>query len=232
MEGFLLIDKPAGLTSHDAVNRIRELTGEQRVGHAGTLDPFATGLLIVGVGRNATKLLGDLTTGTMKTYEAVLRLGATSETDDPEGPIFEREESTPLRKADILPVIRQFQGKHQQTPPALSAVKVGGVPAFRRVRRGEAVQLEPRSVEIHSLSVMKYAWPELRIEVTCGAGTYIRVLARDIGEGLGCGAYLIGLRRTAIGSWSIRQAVPLVDLTSEQLAKTLLPVALFQRRVD
>ncbi len=232
MEGFLLIDKPAGLTSHDVVNRIRRLTGEQRVGHAGTLDPFATGLLIVGVGRGATKLLGELTTGTMKSYEALLRLGATSETGDPEGPIVEHEETVPLRKVDLLPVIRQFQGKQEQTPPALSAIKVGGVPAYRRVRRGEKLQLEPRVVEIHALSVLKYTWPELRLAMSCSAGTYIRVLAGDIGEALGSGAYLSELRRTAIGTWSVRQAIKLDGATPEVVAKALLPLQLFQKRVD
>lgn len=227
MEGFLLIDKAAGMTSHDVVNRVRRMTGVERVGHAGTLDPFATGLLIVGVGRGATKHLGRLTTDTSKTYEAMLHLGARSDTDDCDGVITEAEDERPLRKKDVLPIVKKFQGPIRQVPPALSAIKIGGVPAHRRVRRGERVELPEREVEIYALRIRAYAWPELKLEVECSSGTYIRTLARDIGEALECGAYLSALRRTAIGKWNVRDAITLAELQDTNITQHIQPVVLF-----
>ncbi|USN53313.1 MAG: tRNA pseudouridine(55) synthase TruB [Candidatus Nomurabacteria bacterium] len=227
MEGFLLIDKAAGMTSHDVVNRVRRSSGVQRVGHAGTLDPFATGLLIVGVGRAATKHLGGLTLDTTKTYEATLRLGARSDTDDCDGVITETEDLHPLRKKDILPAVKKFQGPIRQIPPALSAIKIRGVPAYRRLRRGEEVELPEREVEIYAIRIRTYAWPELKLEVECSSGTYIRTLARDIGEALGCGAYLRALRRTAIGKWNVRDASTLSDLQGADFTQHLRPITFF-----
>lgn len=224
MEGFLLIDKPSGMTSHDVVDVVRKVTGEQRVGHAGTLDPFATGLLIVGVGRAATKRLGELTNGTTKTYEAALRLGATSDSDDPDGTVTERENVQPVKKSDVVRVVHGFRGELSQIPPVLSALKIHGVPAYRRVRRGESIHLAARPVEIHDIHVRKYAWPDLTIEVTCGAGTYIRSLARDIGSQLGCGAYLTALRRTAIGQWNVRTASQIGELSPGTISDRLIPI--------
>lgn len=227
MEGFLLIDKAAGMTSHDVVNRVRRASGVQRVGHAGTLDPFATGLLIVGVGRAATKHLGGLTLDTTKTYEAILRLGARSDTDDCDGVITEGEDLQPLRKKDIAPVVKKFQGSIRQIPPALSAIKIRGVPAHRRLRRGEEVELPEREVEIYALRIRGYSWPELQLEVECSSGTYIRTLAHDIGEALGCGAYLRALRRATIGKWNVRDAISLSELQGTDLARHIQPIARF-----
>lgn len=224
MEGFLLIDKPAGMTSHDVVDVVRKATGEQRVGHAGTLDPFATGLLIVGVGRAATKHLGAVTKETVKTYEATLRLGATSESGDPEGPIIEREIERIPTKAEVRKVLDRFSGQQLQQPPALSAIKIHGTPAYKLARAGQSFVLQAREVEISALHLRKFTWPELEIEVTCSSGTYIRSLASDIGEALGCGAYLTALRRTAIGKWSVVQALELSQI-NERLESAMLGVS-------
>jgi len=225
MEGFLLIDKPAGLTSHDVVDVVRKLTGEQRVGHAGTLDPFATGLLIVGVGRGATKLLGELTTGTTKTYEAHVRLGSTSATDDPEGPITEREIDKPPTKSVIQTAVRQLEQTTLQTPPAYSAIQVGGVRAYALARAGQSVEMKPRPVVIHAIRIRGYHWPDLELEISCGPGTYIRTIAHDLGEQLGCGAYLSALRRTAIGRWSVGSAITLSVLDSTRVTEALVSVS-------
>ncbi|MBI3956968.1 MAG: tRNA pseudouridine(55) synthase TruB [Candidatus Kerfeldbacteria bacterium] len=223
MPGILIINKPSGMTSHDVVDAVRRITGEQRVGHAGTLDPFATGVLVVGVGREATKALGSITTGTMKKYRATVRLGATSETGDPEGPVTEREDVTPPKRSDIQKALQSFTGTIQQTPPAYSSIKVGGVKSYDRARRGETVQLEPREVTIHELSIVRYAWPELVIDVVCSSGTYIRVLAADIGEKLGVGGYCAALERTAVGTYTIQMARTLKEL-EQNWQKAMLPV--------
>lgn len=223
-EGFLLIDKPAGLTSHDVVDAIRKLTGVQRVGHAGTLDPFATGLLIVAVGRSATKQLGAITSNTLKTYEATLRLGATSETGDPEGPITEQEDVQPPTKSAVQSVINSLKGSLQQQPPDFSAIKVQGVPAYKLKRAGQSFDLPRRTVQIESIHLRGYHWPEVQIEVTCSAGTYIRSLAQTIGDKLNCGAYLTALRRTAIGQWSVTEAVALDSLLKSNPVSLLRPI--------
>ncbi len=216
-EGFLLIDKPAGITSHDVVDVIRKLTGVQRVGHAGTLDPFATGLLIIGVGRSATKQLGEITSNTLKTYEATLRLGATSETGDPEGPITEAEDLTPATKSAVQSVINSLKDSLQQQPPDFSAIKVQGVPAYKLKRAGQPFELPLRTVQIESIHLRGYHWPDVQIEVTCSAGTYIRSLAEKIGYQLKCGAYLTELRRTRIGQWSILKSTPPQSLNEKNI---------------
>lgn len=214
LSGILIVYKPSGMTSHDVVDALRRITGEQRVGHAGTLDPMATGVLVIGVGREATKVLGSITKDTQKVYRATVRLGATSDTYDAEGRISESEEVVPPKKADVRSVLRKFTGTFQQTPPAYSAIKVSGVKAYDRARRGESFQLEPRSISVHSIDLRKYSWPLVEFDVACSSGTYVRSLAHDLGEQLGCGGLLQSLERTAVGTYSIRQAETLEDLRS------------------
>ncbi len=213
MDGeLLLIDKPAGITSHDVVDRVRRIKGTRRVGHAGTLDPFATGLLIVGVGP-ATKELTALV-GLDKEYVATARLGATSTTDDIEGDIVENETSSLPSREMIEAVLRHFTGQHEQTAPIYSAKKVGGKKLYELARKGlgDTVTLPTKVVTIHEIELVSYDWPALTFRVRSSSGTYIRALARDIGQMLGCGAYLTALRRTKIGSYDIKDAKTLDEL--------------------
>lgn len=213
MDRILLIDKPAGMTSHDVVDRVRKVFSTRKVGHAGTLDPFATGLLIVGVG-DATKRLQTYV-GMDKVYEATARLGATSDTFDPEGTITETVvaiHELPLH--DIETVLERFRGGYEQKAPLHSAKKINGKKLYEFARSGTATEeMRPtKKVDISELVVTDYAWPDLSFRVTCSSGTYIRSLADDIGRDLGCGAYLTALRRTAIGDYRIEDAVRLEDL--------------------
>lgn len=207
---FLLVDKPRGMTSHDVVDRIREITGERRVGHAGTLDPNATGLLIVGVGREATKKLGLIAKGTKKIYEALIVLGEERDTDDAEGKVVVKAKGVlpPVRK-EVAKVLRGFLGRQTQIPPKFSAIKLSGKKAYELARAGKKFTLKPRKVSIYQIKILRYEYPILEIETEVSAGTYIRALARDAGRKLGMGAYLSDLRRTKIGEYSIEQAVHL-----------------------
>ena len=220
MDQILLIDKPAGITSHDAVDRVRRVFGTRRVGHAGTLDPFATGLLIIGV-NGATKRLSEYV-GMDKTYEATAKLGATSTTFDPEGEITEfvgagfsrpGAETAPLRE-DIERALDKFRGGYEQKAPLHSAKKIGGKKLYELARKGLATeeQRPSKRVTISSLVISNYSFPLLSFTVTCSSGTYIRSLADDIGRELGCGAYLTKLRRTAIGSYKIEDATAIDNL--------------------
>ena len=210
-DNFLLINKPAGWTSFDAVNFIRKkyrgANKKIRVGHAGTLDPFATGLLIVGVGREATKRLDEFK-NLPKTYEAVLFLGATSETGDPTGKITNNQETITkqLIPNEIEKVLKKFIGKQEQTPPMFSAKKINGQRLYTLARQGQTVERKPAQIEIYEIKFLSYAWPYLKIEVSCSAGTYIRTLAQDIGQALGVGAYCLELTRTAIGPYILKEA--------------------------
>lgn len=201
-EGMIAINKPSGMTSHDVVAKIRKISGIKKVGHAGTLDPLAEGVLVVGIGREATKKLGKIVEKE-KEYIANVRLGMDSSTDDEEG---EKKKYNVARKPtmqDIKKVIDQFIGEVQQLPPRYSAVKIRGKRAYKRARRGEQFPLPPRSVEIKNISIMKFNWPHLKLKVTTGPGVYIRSLARDIGQSLGTGGYLAGLKRTRVGIFVI-----------------------------
>lgn len=224
MQGFLVINKPKGLTSHDVVDRIRVLTGEQRVGHGGTLDPLATGVLIIGVGREATRHLGGFSTGTEKVYRAVIHLGATSDTDDAEGMITESEVVTPLKKTDVIAALKSFKGTIQQVPPAFSAKKIEGRKAYQLARAGQKVQLDPQTVSITNLHIEKYEWPLLTLEVTCSSGTYIRALARDIGEALLVGGHLEELVRMKVAKVNLVNSVNLEGLNKETVGQKLIPV--------
>jgi tRNA pseudouridine55 synthase len=225
LSGLLLVDKPAGLTSARVVDRVKRLLPRgTKVGHAGTLDPFATGLLILLVGR-ATRLCEEVM-GRPKTYLATVKLGATTETDDPETP--ERPwPSAPVRPAmpeEVSRVLPRFVGEISQLPPKFSALKIAGRRAADRVRAGEDVRMRPRTIRVYSIEPLDYAWPLLRLKVHCGRGTYVRAIARDVGEQLGVGGYLTELRRTRIGEHDVAAARTLEQLQSTPLEVALIPM--------
>lgn len=200
------IYKPKGITSHDVVNAVRTHTGEKRVGHAGTLDPLAEGVLVIGVGREATKKLAEVVKKE-KEYMAEITLGVTSTTDDEEGEKTEQKVARIPTREDIENVVESFSGAIQQVPPVYSAVKIKGEEAYKRVRRGEEVTLKPRAVEVKEIEILKYEFPLLKLRVVTGPGVYIRGLARDIGEKLGVGGYCSQLKRTRVGNFLERDAV-------------------------
>ncbi len=209
--GVLLVDKPPGRTSHDVVAVARRALGVKKAGHAGTLDPFATGLLVLATGR-ATRLLEYLA-GLDKEYEATARLGVATDSHDPEGArTAEDDHWTGIAAARIREVAAGMVGSLQQTPPVFSAVKVGGVPAHRRARRGERVTLAPREVTVLALSILDVDLPDVRFAVTCSSGTYIRSLAVELGERLGTACHLTALRRTRVGAFHVRDAAPLKSI--------------------
>lgn len=228
MDGLLVVDKPKGWTSHDVVARARKWLRQREVGHAGTLDPIATGVLILCLGQ-ATRL-SEYLLGEDKAYEGTLRLGQRTTTDDAEGTILSESPIPTLDDATLRALEKQFTGTLQQVPPQFSAIKREGQRAYERARRGEAVQLAPRTITIYALHLWRDAYhPEhLHLSVRCSAGTYIRALARDIGEALGCGAHLVALRRTQSGVFSLVDAHPLEQLeraaAEQALASFVLPM--------
>ncbi len=203
--GLLVLDKPKGWTSHDAVERVRTLTRIRRVGHAGTLDPLATGVLVVLVG-SATRL-AEFLLGHDKRYRATIRLGIQTDTDDAEGRIVSERPVAVSREA-FEETLRCFVGEILQIPPAFAALKQGGERLYEKARRGETITPSPRRVRIDELRLVEWNPPWATIEVACSAGTYIRALARDIGERLGCGAHVAELRRLASGPFTLADAVP------------------------
>lgn len=207
MPKFILIDKPAGITSHDVVGRLRRITGERRIGHAGTLDPFATGLLILGIGREATREL-DKFLKLDKEYVATLRLDATSDTADRTGKITELPKKE-ISENDIKKIIKKFVGEQEQIPPMYSAKKINGKKMYELARKGIEIERQPVKIKIYDLEFIEYNYPILKIRVRASSGTYIRTLAEDIGKALGSGAYLEELRRTKIGVYDIKNAHPI-----------------------
>lgn len=201
--------KPAGPTSHDVVDKIRKLSNEKRVGHAGTLDPFAEGVLVVAVGKKYTKKLGQFLK-LDKTYRATIRLGAISDTDDLTGKIMLMPKVKTITSRQITIAIKKFIGEIYQTPPAFSAIKIKGKKAYELARRGLIPELKPRPVKIYSIKILKYRWPFLEIVVKVSSGTYIRSLARDLGQVLGTGAYLEKLTRTSIGRYRLEKSLRLL----------------------
>ena len=217
--GLVVVDKAGGLTSHDVVARLRRLAGTRKVGHAGTLDPMATGVLLVGVNR-ATRLLGHLIL-TEKAYDATVRLGAGSTTDDAEGELTGRASTEHLTEDDVRSAAGAFVGVLQQVPSSVSAIKVDGQRAYARVRAGEDVRLAAREVTVHELVVTDVRqadpWVDVDLSVRCSSGTYIRAVARDLGEALGVGGHLTALRRTAVGPFTLGDAHTL-DALGESFA--------------
>jgi len=262
MPGYLLINKPVGPTSHDIVDRVRRMTGEKRVGHAGTLDPFASGLLIVGVGREATREFARLV-GLDKHYMATLHLGGTSDTDDRTGVISATPASLSVTPAEagvqsvlggetddqamigspmalgddnkkIKAVLKKFTGKIMQLPPMYSAKKIHGKKMYELARERKTFERQPVEVEIYSMNIVNYSLPpthySLVLEIHCSSGTYIRALARDIGEALGCGAYLEELERTAVGPFKLEESVKADELNKDNWEKYLLsPVSVIAK---
>jgi tRNA pseudouridine55 synthase len=210
-DGLLVVDKPAGWTSHDVVGRVRRLARTRKVGHAGTLDPMATGVLVLGIGR-ATRLLGHLAL-TEKAYDATVRLGATTVTDDAEGEVVEVRDASAVTDAELAAAVRALTGAIEQVPSSVSAVKVDGVRSYARVRKGEDVALVARPVEVRRFDVLARRGDDVDVAVVCSSGTYVRALARDLGAALEVGAHLRALRRTRVGPFGLE-----VARTLEQLA--------------
>lgn len=209
LTGVLLVDKEPGWTSHDVVARARRLTGQRRIGHTGALDPMATGLLVLCLGR-ATRLVEYMMAGE-KAYEGEIALGRETETDDAEGRVT-AEREPPDGALDLDAIAARFTGEIMQTPPAYSAVKVEGRRAYAVAREGERPDLKPRPVRVSALRLERAARDRLRVAVRCGPGMYVRSLARDIGQAIGCGAHLASLRRTGSGPFRVEQAVPVEAL--------------------
>jgi tRNA pseudouridine55 synthase len=211
MSGIVVVDKPAGWTSHDVVGRVRRLAGTRKVGHAGTLDPMATGVLVVGVGR-ATRLLGHLS-GATKVYDATIRLGRSTTTDDAEGEPLGSTDATGLDQAGVEAAAAAFVGDIEQVPSTVSAIKVDGRRAYARARAGESVTLPSRQVRIDDLTVhevrARAPYLDVDVSVTCSAGTYVRAIARDLGAALGVGGHLTALRRTGSGGFTLADAATL-----------------------
>lgn len=208
MEGIFAVNKPKGMTSHDVVNIVRRKTGVKRVGHGGTLDPMAQGVLVIAVGRENTKLLDTYVKG-KKEYIAEIFLGAKSDTYDTEGNIENANVKTKPSKSGIQNLIKLFVGNIRQIPPIFSSVKIAGKPAHRRVRAGQKVKLEARSVKVYKITLLHYSYPSLKLKIETGPGVYIRSIANDLGEKLGTGAYLAGLIRTKVGKFTIEKSVEL-----------------------
>jgi tRNA pseudouridine55 synthase len=231
--GLLVVDKPAGWTSHQVVGRIRRLLGTRKVGHAGTLDPMATGVLLVGVNR-ATRLLGHLASAD-KVYEATIRLGQGTVTDDAEGDISSATGVQHLSDGRLDAALDRLRGNIVQVPSSVSAIKVGGVRSYARVRAGEAVQLAGRPVRVSRLDVRERRdvtvdgldCVDLDVVVECSTGTYVRALARDLGADLGSGGHLTALRRTRVGSFTIEEVQPLDETGG---GPSILPIAEVARR--
>lgn len=212
--GIVVVDKPAGMTSHDVVGRCRRVFGTRKVGHAGTLDPMATGVLVVGVER-ATKILG-LLTATDKAYSATIRLGQTTSTEDAEGEVLQTVPADGVTDAEIERAVAALRGEIDQMPSAVSAIKVGGQRAYKLAREGQAVELASRRVRIDRFDIVavrhRDVLVDVEVEVECSSGTYIRALARDVGAALGVGGHLTALRRTRVGGFGLDEARTLDEL--------------------
>jgi tRNA pseudouridine55 synthase len=238
-DGLVIVDKPGGLTSHDVVARIRRLAGTRRVGHAGTLDPMATGVLVVGV-EKATRLLGYLTV-TEKQYDATIRLGQSTSTDDAEGEVTftasaQDVSAATLTEHELAKALAELTGEIQQVPPAISAIKVDGQRAYKLTRAGAAPELKPRPVTVYEFTVtdVRPAGDLLDVDATvrCSSGTYIRALARDLGDKLGTGGHLTALRRTRVGGYGLDAAQTLDQLADrfEVMPLAQAAAAAFPRR--
>ncbi|MBX8690490.1 tRNA pseudouridine(55) synthase TruB [Mycolicibacterium porcinum] len=215
--GLVIVDKPAGMTSHDVVGRCRRLFGTRKVGHAGTLDPMATGVLVVGIER-ATKILG-LLTATDKSYSATIRLGQTTTTEDAEGEVLQSVSAVHVTDEQIESAVAPLRGDIEQVPSAVSAIKVAGQRAYKLAREGQTVELAARPVRIDRFEVLAVRrvdqFVDVDVDVDCSSGTYIRALARDVGAALGVGGHLTALRRTKVGRYGLDEARTLDDLADE-----------------
>src|SRR3954471_2380303 len=216
LDGILLVDKPGEHTSHDVVARLRGKLKMKRIGHAGTLDPMATGLLIILVGK-ATRVSQYLIS-LDKEYEGTIELGKVTDTQDADGEVMETRPVPPLTEGQVKSAIQSFLGDQYQTPPMYSAIKIDGVPLYKSARKGEDVEREPRFIRVSSWDVTRFASPQIDFRLRCTKGTYVRTLAHDLGQKLGCGAHLAALRRTGTDKFNVSQA-----LTLEQIQALSLP---------
>jgi len=213
-QGFIVINKTVGPTSHDIVNQLRRITGIKKIGHAGTLDPFAEGVLIVAIGREATKEMGKFAK-LDKEYIATLRLGFTSDTFDCTGRMSSWPQTIKKIGVDeVKNVLQQFVGEQDQLPPMFSAKKVNGKKLYELARKGKVVERKLSRINIYDIELLKYDWPNLEIKIACSTGTYIRALANDIGERLNCGSYLEKLKRISVGPYNIAAAVDVKNLSA------------------
>jgi len=223
LEGFLVMDKPAGITSHDVVAAVRAVTGVKKVGHTGTLDPFATGVLPLALGR-CTRLIQYLDES-IKVYEATVRLGSATDTGDPTGKVVREAALPEADEGDVLDVLDRFLGEQEQIPPAYSAVKVKGKPMYHYARKGQQVEAKPRRITIHALDMLSYDRETLRIQITCSRGTYARVLADDIAVALGSAGHLETLSRPRSGPFYLDDALDMGALSEIVSAEPGLPWA-------
>ena len=224
VDGILLIDKPSGLTSHDVVARIRRHFGFKRVGHGGTLDPMATGLLIILLGRG-TKL-SNFVMGTDKVYEGTITLGISTDSQDAEGEVLEEKDPSAITEDQVLEQMATWRGDMMQTPPMVSAIKMNGVPLYKLARKGKTVEREPRLIHIYSFAMQGWRHPSFDFRLACTKGTYVRTISADLGDALGCGAHLSALRRTESGAFHIDDAITLkgaLEIPPEELAHRVIP---------
>jgi tRNA pseudouridine55 synthase len=224
IDGLLLVDKPEDWTSHDVVAKMRGHLGFRRIGHGGTLDPMATGLLVLLLGRG-TKLANFIMGGD-KTYEGTIEFGVRTNTQDREGEILERCDASCLTGEAIEAVLRDRTGDQMQTPPMVSAVKKDGVPLYKLARQGKTVEREPRLIHVYTFALLEWRPPFADFRLACTKGTYVRTLAADVGDALGCGAHLNRLRRTHSGSFRVEEALPLAELLElprETIAGRVIP---------
>jgi tRNA pseudouridine55 synthase len=222
-DGILLVDKPSGITSHDVVDQIRRRFRFKKTGHGGTLDPQATGLLVILLGRG-TKISQYLMSGD-KTYEGTIHLGSVTDSQDADGQVIREADASGITRAQLESAFASFRGDLHQIPPMVSAVKKAGVPLYKLARKGEEVEREPKLIHIYEFRMVDFTPPDARFVVRCTKGTYVRTLCHDIGEQLGCGAHLKQLRRTQSGPFNINKATPLADLLN------LTPLELMQKSV-
>ena len=225
MEGVLIVDKPQGLTSHDVVYRLRRKLGMKKIGHAGTLDPMATGLLIMLIGK-ATRISQYLMS-TDKVYEGEATLGVVTDSQDAEGEMMETRPVPELSEAAVREVMKGFLGDQYQIPPMHSAIKIDGVKLYHLARKGEVVEREPRFIRVSSFELLSFASPKISFRLHCTKGTYVRTIAHDLGQKLGCGAHLSALRRTASGKFELNQGLTLEQIETlplPEIEKRLIPV--------
>lgn len=223
-DGLLLLDKPSGPTSHDIVDEVRRHLRMKRVGHGGTLDPNATGLLIILLGRG-TKL-SNFVMGTDKTYEGVMKLGVTTDSQDADGQVLETKDFGGVTRGLVEEAAKKFTGDFLQTPPMVSAVKIKGVPLYKLARQGQTVEREARLVHVYEFRILDFAPPDVSFVLKCTKGTYVRTICAEIGEALGCGAHLASLRRTRSGDFDVKDALTLDDFlrtTPDSLIPRVVP---------
>ena len=225
MEGVLLVDKPSGLTSHDVVYHLRRKLQMKKIGHAGTLDPMATGLLVMLIGK-ATRISQYLIS-VDKVYEGEATLGVVTDSQDAQGEVMETRIVPVLSETEVRDTMKSFLGDQYQMPPMHSAIKIGGVPLYKMARKGEEIEREPRFIRIASFDLNSFTLPTLTFTVHCTKGTYVRTIAHDLGKKLGCGAHLSSLRRTGSGKFNISQCLPLEQieaLSLTEIEKRLIPI--------